>query len=407
MIIAKVRPRCAFADLLTNEGKFLDRRDDDLLALLDEPAQIARSLGVPHGRPHLGVLPDRVADLLVQYASVGDDDDRVEDQRAVLLQRNQLMGQPGDREALAAARRVLDQIALARPVLAGVGQESAHHLELLVPGPDLDFLLLPRLRVRGRQHLGVVLQDVGQALPGEDFAPQILRPEAVQVGRIAGPAQPTAVEGQEPRSLPLEVGAEVDLVLVDREVRHAAAEPKELLARAPVPLVLPNGVVHRLLGEAILELEGEDGEAVDEQPDVQRALGVVTAVAKLAGHAEPVLPEAALSCLVLGRGRAVEEVDVVGAVLDAVAEDIDRAALRDLALETGEELAAGGAVLVEAEGGCGVGLGGVEEGAELDEVDAVFAVVVAMVAGGPADAVVAGSWFADSLAGGGIAGVAG
>ena len=43
---------------------------------------------------------------------------------------------------------------------------------------------------------------------------------------------------------------------------------------------------------------------------------------------------------------------------------------------------------VEAEGGGGIGLGGVEEGAELDEVDAVLAVVVVMVAGGPAYAAV-------------------
>ena len=73
---------------------------------------------------------------------------------------------------------------------------------------------------------------------------------------------------------------------------------------------------------------------------------------------------------------AVEEVEIVGAVLDAVAEDFDGAAFGDLALEAGEELAAGGAVFVEAEGGGCVGLGGVEERAELDEVDAVLAVVV-------------------------------
>ena len=124
----------------------------------------------------------------------------------------------------------------------------------------------------------------------------------------------------------------MNLALVYREVRHAATELKELLARAPVPLVLPDGVVHRLLGKAVLELEGEDGEAVDEQPDVERALSVVTAVAKLARDGEAVLPEASLGFLVLGRGRAVEELEVVGTVLDAVAEDIDRAALGDLSL---------------------------------------------------------------------------
>ena len=174
-----------------------------------------------------------------------------------------------------------------------------------------------------------------------------------------------------------------------------------------VPLVLQDGVVEGLLREAVLKLEGEDGESVDEEPDVQRALSIAPAVAELAGDAELVLPEASLGGLVLGGGLAVEEVEFVGAVLDAVAEDGDGAVFGDLALEAGEELAAGGAVFVEAEGGGGGGLGGVEEGAELDEVDAVFAVVVVMVAGGPAYAAVGAGGFADGAAGGGIAGVAG
>ena len=55
------------------------------LPLVDELAQVARVLGVADGRAHLGELLDGVADLLVEDAPVGDDDDRVEDRRAVLL----------------------------------------------------------------------------------------------------------------------------------------------------------------------------------------------------------------------------------------------------------------------------------------------------------------------------------
>ena len=111
----------------------------------------------------------------------------------------------------------------------------------------------------------------------------------------------------------------MDLVLIEREVRHAAPEPEEGLARVAVPPVLQDGVVEGLLREAVLQLEGEDGEPVDEEPDVERALRVVPAVAELAGDAELVLEKAPLGRLVLGRGRAVEEVKVVWAVLDAVA----------------------------------------------------------------------------------------
>ena len=227
------------------------------------------------------------------------------------------------------------------------------------------------------------------------------------MGGLPAPRFQPRLKGRNQRSLPLQVGAEMDFVLVDREMRHAAPELEERLAGVAVPLVLPDGVVEGLLGEAVLELECEDGEAVDEEPDVQRALGVAAAVAELTGDAELVLPEAPLGRLVLGGRRPVEEVEIVGAVLDAVPEDFDRAAFGDLALETGEELAAGGAVFVEAEGGGGVGLGGVEKGAELDEVDAVFAVVVVMVAGGPADAAVGAGGFADGAVRGGVAGVAG
>ena len=167
------------------------------------------------------------------------------------------------------------------------------------------------------------------------------------------------------------------------------------------------GVVEGLLREPVLQLEREDGEPVDEEPDVERALGVVPAVPKLAGNAELVLEEAPLGRLVLGGGRAVEEVEVVGAVLDPVAQDVDGAALADLALEAGEKLAARGAVLVEPESGGSVRLGGVKESAKLDQVDAVLAVVVVMVAGGPADAAVRGRTFPDGATGWGIAGVAG
>ncbi len=191
------------AYLVQDEGKLLDGGNDDLLALFDEPAQVARTLGVSHGRAYLSVLPDRVADLLVQDAAVGDDDDGIEDGLAVLFQRDHLMRQPGDGKALAAAGRVLDQVAPARPVLARVGQQLSNHIELVVARPDLDPFLSPRLRVLGLQHLGVVLQDVGHAGPCKDLAPEVVRAESVRVGRIAGAIVPATVEGQEPRRLPL------------------------------------------------------------------------------------------------------------------------------------------------------------------------------------------------------------
>ena len=127
-------------------------------------------------------------------------------------------------------------------------------------------------------------------------------------------------------------------------MRDATAALEELLARAAVLPVLPHRVGHRLLREVVLELEGEDGETVDEEPEVERPPRLVPAVAKLAGDGEPVRREALLRLRVFGRRRAVEEVEGVGAVLDPVAEHLNGAPLRDLALQPGEEAASGGAV---------------------------------------------------------------
>ncbi len=84
--------------------------------------------------------------------------------RVVLLEADQLVGEPGDRVRLAAAGRVLDQVALPGAVRRGVGEQLPHHVELVVAREDLDALLLAGLLVLRLDDLGVVLEDVGQAV---------------------------------------------------------------------------------------------------------------------------------------------------------------------------------------------------------------------------------------------------
>ena len=211
------------------------------------------------------------------------------------------------------------------------------------------------------------------------------------MGRVARAVVPAAIEGEEARSLPPEFGAEAHLALVHREVRHAAAALEELLPRTAVLPVLPDRVVHRLLGEVVLELEGEDGEPVYEEPEIKRPPRLVPAVAKLAGDGEPVRCKKRSSRpRVLGRWRAVEEVQRVRAVLDAVTEHLNDATLRDLALEPRKEAAPGGAFFREVQRFGDSRLCCAEEGGELGEVHAVLAVVVVGVAARPADPAVAG-----------------
>ena len=97
----------------------------------------------------------------------------------------------------------------------------------------------------------------------------------------------------------MKFGAEAHLVVVDGEVDEAASELEELLARVAVALVLLDRVLHRLLGKAVLELEGGDGQAVDEEAQVEGKLDVAAAVPELSSDAKAVQRVEVLRLLVI------------------------------------------------------------------------------------------------------------
>ena len=118
-----------------------------------------------------------------------------------------------------------------------------------------------------------------------------------------------------------------------------------------------------MLGEAVLEFEGDDWKAVDEQCQIEGELLVVVAVPQLPGDGEAVLGVALLGQCVAWCGRAEEQVDVVGGqVVDAFAQDVDDAAVADLVLQPVEELASRVVVLVQGEGCGDLGLRCVQKG---------------------------------------------
>ena len=159
---------------------------------------------------------------------------------------------------------MLNQILRADSPGGCVGQQSAHNVQLVVAGPYLLAPLASRLVVLRLHDLSVVLDDVGEPGAGEDLLPQVVGLETVGVRRIALAIVPPLVEGQEPRFLPLEVGAELYLVVIYGEVGQAPAKLEEFLPGVAVALVLLNRVLDGLLRQAVLQLECGDGQAVDE-----------------------------------------------------------------------------------------------------------------------------------------------
>src|SRR5699024_2036414 len=164
---------------------------------------------------------------------------------------------------------------------------------------------------------------------------------------------------------------------------------EEGFARVPVAHVLVFGVVDVLPGQGVLQLGGGDGDAVDEQSQVQRpSLAVVPGgVTQLSGEAEPV--GVVVGEGVLGNGVGgleVGESELQPFDGDAFAKDVEGALGVD---PLGERLGEGGLGLVTGAVAAGgqllesVGLGGTEEGEELSSVQRQFGVVAVVVALGP------------------------
>ena len=118
-----------------------------------------------------------------------------------LLEADELVREPGDRVRLAAAGRVLDQVAPARAVLARRRRAAcARRRAGGSAGRSAPRFFRPVFSSFVLDDLGVVLEDVGQAVAGEDALPEVVGLEPVRVRRIAGAVVPALVERQEPRA---------------------------------------------------------------------------------------------------------------------------------------------------------------------------------------------------------------
>ena len=143
-------------------------------------------------------------------------------------------------------------------------------------------------------------------------------------GGIAGPAEPAPVEGEEASLAAGEVGRDVDQLRVYGEMGETPAVGEERLARVAVRLVLPDRVLDGLSGQRILELGREDGNAVQEEHEVEAPL-VPDAVSDLTGDGEEVRPVEPSRLLVEpARGTKVREPERAAHVLEAAPEDLER-----------------------------------------------------------------------------------
>ena len=134
------------------------------------------------------------------------------------------------------------------------------------------------------------------------------------------------------------MGAETRFGFIRGKVGNTASEFEQPFTRVAVVPVLFDRIRHGLLGEFVLEFEGDDRETVDEERDAQRPLGFVAAVPKLPGNGETVCAKRIFACSFWAMGCRRKN-ELVGTVPDTVSQHINYAPPRGFPLQPGKELA--------------------------------------------------------------------
>lgn len=116
--------------------------------------------------------------------------------------------------------------------------------------------------------LRIIFNDNGKPFLRQDIFPEVGGLQAVGIDGIACALPVALIKGQKPRTLAGKLRAELDIAVIHGEVNHAALELKKQFLRVAVGLVLFDGVEHILLGEAVLQLAGHHGQAIDEQAQI-------------------------------------------------------------------------------------------------------------------------------------------
>lgn len=200
-------------------------------------------------------------------------------------------------------------------------------------GENLLCTFFARVGVALFDDLRIVFNDGGKHLLRQDIFPEVGGLQAVGVDRIACALLIALIEGQKPRAFAGKPCAELDIAVVHGEVNHTALELKEQFFWVAVGLVLLNGVEHILSGEAVLQLAGHYGQAIDEYAQIEGEARMIRRILKLTGDAEDILRETHLRG-VIAFGRELKKgVEAGRAVLEALAKHIHHTPTRYLTLK--------------------------------------------------------------------------
>ena len=331
-------------DFLSDHREFLQRGDDNCLPGFKRFFELARGrIDVFHNPQGLLELAHCGLEGAVEHAPVRDHHNRIENASVFgVVQRGQLVGEPGDGKRLAASGRVLDEIALPRACPSSIGNELTHTIELLVAREDQRLSAgLAAVLVFLLDFVDELPHQVQHAVARPGLLPEVRRGIAGLRGRnwrVPRTAVVALVKGKEACLDTGKAGGDVDQFRIDREMRQAAAIGQQRLpAGVAVRLVLADCVLDGLTAEQVLEFGGENWDAVQKQDQIQTLL-ILRAVTYLADDREKVGHIQLARLLVKPAGRPeVCQAERAAHILDAVPKHVENAAAVDFRRQAPEK----------------------------------------------------------------------
>ena len=281
--------------LARDEREFLHRGDDHRNGVLEGLGELSRAFVDPlHDAALVFELIDGVLKLLVEHDAIGDHDHAVKDPLVGrIVQGSEPMRQPTDGVALAAARRMFDEVVVPHALAAGGVHQHAHRLELVVAGEDHGLRLdLAALIVAFLVDLQVdeTGEEVEQAVALQHLFPQVCRSvgPARWIGRVSGCSGGTLVEGKKARGRARQTGGHKHGLGVHGKVhQRAVLEFEDRLVRVAILPILPARILDPLARERVLQFHRSHRDAVQAQRHIEgffRARRVM----ELPGQSQPI-----------------------------------------------------------------------------------------------------------------------
>ena len=254
----------------------------------------------------------------------------------------------------------------------------------MVAGEDRLLRLLARGGVLLSEDLGIVLDDPGETLGGQNPPPQVVRHDPVRVGRVARAIVVSLVKRQEPRRGALQLGTELHPLVIDCKVRERTPEGEQQLLRVAVPLVLLHGIIDSLLRDVVLQLEREHGDAIHERHKIHGIAAVARTVMHLPGDHEAVSRKQLRGPRVTCARLRVVEVHVLAEVIHTAPKDVHHPTLRDLTLQAGQEPVTGRRLITQRQRLRDAGLGRLDERRQMFEIESIGRIEIGRAAFAPA-----------------------